>query len=87
VSISHNQAAIEAAIDEFENPAAWRSSKRGNVWREYDGRVLTIFRRRGRYRWAIGATEEWETQFSEESYSSEAEAITALRETLGVGEF
>lgn len=78
---------IEAALAEwarFEEPAAWRVSKRGNLWREWDGVTLTIFRHGCRYRWSI-ADEEYGPRFSDQDYTTEEAAMVALGEAIGVG--
>jgi hypothetical protein len=73
-----------AAIEEFEEPTAWRRSQRGNLWREWDEMTVTIFQRKGRYCWCINDGEE--TRFSRKGYETEDDAKIALGEAIGVGE-
>ena len=73
-----------AAIEAFENPAAWRRSSKGNLWRTWEDRTVTIFYRNRRYHWSIA--DEEGPQFSTGSYGDEADAMSGLGEVLGVGE-
>ena len=73
-----------AAVSEFEDLANWQRSRKGNLWRKWEGLTVTVFYRLRRYHWSIA--DEEGPRFSQGSYSGEAEAITALREALGVGE-
>ncbi len=55
----------------------FRRSKRGNLWREYSGLTLTIFKRKdGFYGWCIAAADS--PQFSPHSFGSEKEALADL---------
>jgi hypothetical protein len=76
-------AAMEA-IEEFENPAYWRRSLKGNLWREFNGLTLSVFIRDGRFAWSIADSDG--PQYSTLRYKTEADAITAIREVLGIGE-
>jgi hypothetical protein len=68
--------ALEAAWNEFES--GFRRNRKGNLWREWEGWILTVFRRRnGRYGWCI-ASEERGTDYSPETYDTEDEALAAL---------
>ncbi len=67
----------------FENPSAWRRSNKGNVWREWDGVTITIFRRQdGRWGWCIA--DEDGPRYSTGGYETQADARTALGENRGV---
>ena len=72
---------------EFESSLSWHRSKRGNLWRNWKGKTLTIFRRTGDgfFGWCIA--NEDERQFSSGGYETEADAMRALVSELGVGEF
>jgi hypothetical protein len=77
------EAAALAEWTEFEN--GFQRSRRGNLWRHYDGLTVTVFERReGRYGWCIVADED-EKRFSQTGYESESEAIRALGYELDVG--
>jgi hypothetical protein len=74
-----------AAWAEFEEPDAWRRSKKGNVWREWDEKTVTIFRHRnGGFAWCINDGDE--SHFSQGSYEDEEQARTALGESLGLSD-
>lgn len=73
-----------AAWADFENLTTWRRSRKGNLWREWDGLTVSIFYRNRRYHWSIADGEE--TRFSKGMYADEQEAMDALGEVLGVGE-
>jgi hypothetical protein len=75
-------AAMRAAWAEFEQPSAWRLSQRGNLWRRWDGEVVTIYRRHGGYQWCIAGDDG--KRFSKRGYETEADAITAAGEAIGV---
>ena len=65
--------------------AGFRRSKRGNLWRHYEGRTLTVFRRdRGGFAWCVADGEE--PRFSPLAYGTEREALDALWDWYGEGE-
>ena len=72
-----------AAMDRFEDRAFWRRSKKGNLWRLWDGLNLTVFRRRdGFYGWCIADDDG--PRYANQVYKTEADAMIGLGETLGV---
>jgi hypothetical protein len=72
-----------AEYEAFERFAAeFRQSKRGNLWRKYEGATLTVFHRDEQgFRWCI-ADEDGETRFSQRGYGEEDEALGALWNAL-----
>jgi hypothetical protein len=72
-----------AEIDAFENPAAWRRSAKGNMYRQWDSMTVTVFCKRGMWGWCVADAEE--TRFSRNEYETEDDAKMALAEALGVG--
>jgi hypothetical protein len=71
-----------ARIADFESPAAWRRSAKGNLWREWEDKTVTIFQRKGLFHWCVADGEE--TRYSREEYETEDDARMALCEFLGV---
>jgi len=61
---------------EFE--AGFQRSRKGNLWRVYDGLTVTVFQRvDGEFGWCIAADED-DTQFSSRGYETEEEALEVL---------
>jgi hypothetical protein len=63
----------------------FRRSKKGNLWRNFEGDMtLTIFRRRGddTYGWCVA--DEQGPRFSRRGFETEEAALFALAEALGV---
>lgn len=74
--------AVLAAWAEYE--AGFRRSRRGNLWRTWDGRTTTVFARSDdRYGWCIADGSE--TRYSPHGFENEDDALMALGEELGVG--
>ena len=74
-----------AEREKFADPADWRRSKRGNQWRFWEGKNVTVFSRTDEfYGWSI--VDDEEKRFSRGGYETEDEAMYALAESLGVGE-
>ena len=74
--------ALQAAWDQFT--AGFKRSKKGNLWRHYDGQTACVFGRDdGYYGWSISGNSA--TRFSKGGYRTEEEALEALGESLGVG--
>jgi hypothetical protein len=73
---------MRAARQAFE--AGFRQAGTGNLYREFEGRRVTVFRdRRGEgYKWAIDGGDEAEPRFSD-LYESEADATDGLWDALG----
>jgi hypothetical protein len=71
---------LRRAYVEFEGP--FKRSTRGNLWRHYDGRILTVFSRGERYCWSIKNGDE--TSYSPESYETEEDAMSALAHVMEV---
>ena len=73
---------ILAARAEFE--AGFKRSKRRNLWRQWQGLNVTIYRRLDDYYgWAVVGPEGKE--FSSYGYESEEDALIALCDKLGIG--
>jgi hypothetical protein len=62
--------------DEFK--AGFRRSKKGNLWRNYEGVTLTVFRRPwdGGFGWSISDSEG--PEFSPGGFEDEEDALEAL---------
>ncbi len=72
-----------AAWDDFLNPANWGRSRKGNLWREFEGATLTVFSRRdGLFGWSIA--DHTGPQYSPDGFETEDEALEALADELGV---
>ncbi|MSR55050.1 MAG: hypothetical protein EXS09_17435 [Gemmataceae bacterium] len=72
------------ARTEFE--AGFRSSRKGNYWRRWEGRTLTIFRRDDNtFSWVIAGDDG--PRFSPSKYETEVEAMSSLASELEVGEW
>jgi hypothetical protein len=71
---------ILAARSEFE--AGFKRSKKGNLWREFHGLIVTVFRAKDteRFRWSISDPEG--VRFSDCSYESESDALSAVESEL-----
>jgi hypothetical protein len=77
------EAAALAEWDQFET--GFKRSRRGSLWRHYDGVRVTVFKYRdGRYGWCIAMEGDYE-RFSKTGYESETDAIRALGYELDVG--
>jgi len=62
----------------------FRRSKKGNLWREYDGKTLSVFPRSDdTFGWCIASGDD-NKQFSSRGYETEEEAIEALGRMLDV---
>ncbi len=76
---------LEARIAEFEafaDPAAWRRSRKGNLWRHYEGVTVSIFTRRDDMPgWSIADADG--TRFSHGGFFDEEEAMGDLADELG----
>jgi len=63
--------------------SGFKRSKKGNLWREYDGLTLTVFSKGERYSWCIASPEG--PTFSHKRYGSEEDAIAGLYSELEGG--
>ncbi|MGC1274343.1 MAG: hypothetical protein WBC44_11605 [Planctomycetaceae bacterium] len=72
---------------EYKNRDHWQRSRRGNLYRHWDGATVTIFKRSdGWYGWCVSDTDG--TQFSRGGYATKADAIHAAGEdSLYIGQF
>jgi hypothetical protein len=59
----------------------WKRSLKGNLWREYDGKRISVFPCEDGYKWCIAYSKD-ERQYSRTVYDSEEEALEALKEEL-----
>jgi hypothetical protein len=67
--------AAEAEIDRFLDATAWRRSSKGNLYREWYGRLVTLFATRyGGHRWVVSGAGE-PSAFSEQTYRTENDAM------------
>jgi hypothetical protein len=74
--------ALQAIWSQFE--AGFRRSKKGNLWRHYEGQTICVFTRDdGYYGWSISGNDG--NRFSKGGYQREEEALGALGEALCVG--
>lgn len=75
----------EIALDTWEDFAAgWKRSRRGNLWRLWQGLTLTIFERSdGYFGWSIADAEG--VRFSRCGYETEDAAMGALADEIEIG--
>jgi hypothetical protein len=76
---------VTAARAEFT--AAFRRSSRGNLWRNYEGRTVTVFSKCDpdgdvRYSWVINDPGADGPRYSPETYPTEQDALDALADEL-----
>ena len=64
----------------------WDRSKKGNLWREFDGLILTIFESKFDIGYSYCIANNNEVTFSQEYYRSEDAAKQALAKRLLGGE-
>lgn len=75
-------AMVEAEHERFA--AGFRRSKKGNIWRTWEGVTVTIFERaEGFFRWSIADGDG--VRYSPGAYETDGEALEMLAEELGVG--
>jgi len=80
----HEVEAMLAAWAEFEDSAAWQRSRKGNLWRHWEGMTLSIYARDdGYFGWCVAGEEG--PRFSSGGYETEEDAMAALGETVGIG--
>lgn len=71
-----------AARDEFEK--GFERSRKGNLWQEYEGRTVSVFRRTDDlYYWSIADGDG--PEYSPEGYESEEDAVGELWFVLSPG--
>jgi hypothetical protein len=71
--------------ERFADLRCWQRTRKGNLWRLYEGVTLTIFERSdGWYGWCCADGDG--PEFSPHGFESEAEAIDDLADALGIGE-
>jgi hypothetical protein len=76
--------AWEAAWEQFK--AGFRRSQKDNLWREFDGKRVTVFRHRdGSYGWSITESNEGthKVTYTSQRYRDQESATFALFEALG----
>lgn len=80
-----NEEVTEAEWAFYNDAQHWRRSKRGNLWREWYDKRLTLYRRRdGLWGWCY--EDAWEgARFSNKGYRSFRDAKLALGDAIGVG--
>ena len=81
---------LEAALQARDQFAAgFKRSKKGNLWRNYEGLTVVIFRRQGDdwFSWSITDTDDEGPRFSPRPFDTEADAMDALCDELLIGEF
>ena len=72
-------------VERTEFESGFQRSGRGNLWRYWEDRTVSVFKRRDdRYGWCI-ASGDYQKEWAPESYESEDDALGALRYALGVG--
>ena len=77
---------LEAAMAEqaaFRDRAQWKKSKKGNYWREWGRKTVTLFKRDGFWRWCIADADS--TDFSPGAWEKRSDARSNLAYELGVG--
>jgi hypothetical protein len=60
----------------------WKLSKKGNLWRNYEGKTLSVFKREGDayYAWSIADNEG--VRYSQGAFGTQQAALTNLGETV-----
>ena len=72
-----------AARDKFV--AGFRRSAKGNLWRQFEGLTVTVFKRDDCFHWCIaGPTDK---RFSEFNYEDEEEAVSSVASELEIGQW
>src|SRR5262245_61297209 len=72
-----------AAWQDFARPGDWKVSQKGNLWRRWQDRLVTGFRRRdGRYGWSMGETLGGDAHFSAQGFDTEDDAMLDLFDNL-----
>jgi hypothetical protein len=73
--------AVVAEREQFSDPQQWQRSAKGNLWREWQGRTVTVFARRdGRWGWCISGEDG--PQFSECGFRNMAAARESLAQIV-----
>ncbi len=81
------KAEVEEALEvwrDFERPSMWQRSRKGNLWREWDGVTLTIYRRGRFFKYCVADGDN--KRYSARAYKTEKEAMTELGELLGLSD-
>jgi hypothetical protein len=73
--IDHDPGETPTPQEEFLS--GFRRNRKGNLWRLFEGRTLTVFRRRGGFACCVSSEEEG-TDFSPETFDTEEEALADL---------
>ena len=84
IETEERDAEVEARMaerDAFEE--GFRYSRRGNLWREYCGLTLCVYKRQGYYHWSIADSEG--PRFGRERFETEEGAIGGLWRELEEG--
>jgi hypothetical protein len=68
--------------DLFRDASGWSRSRKGNLWRKWDGMTVSIFPRRGGFAWSI--TEDDSPQYSPSQHETEEDALDDLAGVLGM---
>ncbi len=74
----------QAERKRFMSRSLWKRSRKGNLYRHYEGATITIFKTDdGDYRWSIAET-EGEMTWSESEYATEEIALQELAYEIGL---
>ena len=68
---------VVAEMEEFQEPDNWKISRKGNLWREWNGVTLTVFQQGRFFRWSIASPEG--VDYSPRSYETVEETAEELR--------
>ena len=66
----------EKQLAGFLDESEWRESRKGNLWRTFEGITITIFERDDAYRWCISRAKD-DVVFSQEGFADTVEARAA----------
>ena len=66
----------EKHLAEFLDESEWQESRKGNLWRKWQGITITIFEREDAYHWCISRAKD-DVVFSQEGFADTVEAQAA----------
>ena len=76
---------LQEGWDLFYARAAWKRSAKGNIWRNWRGRTVSVFARDDRFfGWCIAAMDG--KRFSQGALETEEEAVESLGFALGLND-
>ncbi|MCA9078250.1 MAG: hypothetical protein KDA93_24695 [Planctomycetaceae bacterium] len=74
---------IASSLRSAEFKAQFTRSRRGNIWRTWQDRCLTVFRRDDEYySWCIASSSDDEPEFSPKKFVTQKEALDDLAQRI-----